>query len=196
MIFTPTKITPQILNFCYRIVSNPNPILLNVEPLKESEPLECFVNVEKVVAKKGGSIQYGWRIGEWSEVMLEAEFHAVWLSPEKNYVDITPFIEKQILFLPDNSRVYEGKQINSFRFPLINNPLLLEFIDVNNKIFEVMNSGKLAEKHGRVSIPANLIMPLRKRHQELLMMLYRLKSKPNSPCFCGSGLKYKKCCKE
>lgn len=196
IIGTPAQITSEIRKLCNQIAAGTNPIYLKVQPAPESEKLECFPNVENFVAKNGGSIQYGWRIGEWSGVMIEAEFHAVWLSPNGKFIDITPFDEEQILFLPDNTKIYEGKQVNNIRFALANKPIIHEFIDINNKIFEERNKGGLAEKHGEIALPANIIMPLLRRSRELFTMIYKETASPNSPCVCGSGLKYKKCCRQ
>ena len=192
----PARITSEIRAFCKQIESNANPIYLAVEPAPESMKLECFRNVENFIAKNGGSIQYGWRIGEWAGVMLEAEFHAVLRAPSGKYRDVTPFDEEQILFLPDNTKIYEGRQVNNIRFALANKPIVHEFIDINNKIFEERNKGGLAEKHGEIALPANIIMPLLRRSRELFTMIYKETASPNSPCVCGSGLKYKKCCRQ
>ena len=72
------------------------------------------------VEKNGGGFQYGWQIWEWPDVMIEAEFHAVWNSPQGILIDITPkqIDTHKILFLPDANRTYEGKQVNNFRQPL------------------------------------------------------------------------------
>lgn len=194
IISTPQLISSEIRKFCKQITANAHPFYLKVEPAPESIKLECFPNVDNFISKNGGSVQYGWRIAEWSGVMMEAEFHAVWRSSDGSYRDVTPFVENPILFLLDNARTYQGKQISNIRYALSNNPLIHEFIAVNNQIFEVTNQGNLAEKHGKIPIPAHLIRPLQIRSAELFMKIYKSIAKPNSPCICGRGRKYKKCC--
>ena len=63
--------------------------------------------------------------------MIEAEFHANWKSPEDEVVDITPKPESGInrmLFIPDSSRKYEGKRVQSIREPLTEDSAVAEFI--------------------------------------------------------------------
>lgn len=193
IIGTPNKVTSVIRSFCNQIVATLSPIYVAVEPAPKSVKLECFPNVQNYLAENGGSIQYGWRIGEWSGVMLEAEFHAVWCAPGGIYTDITPFSEKQILFLPDPNRSYEGKQVSSIRLALSSSPLVLEFIEIQQKIFEEMNKGELADKHGEISLPTHTFKSLAIRSRELFIKIYQSNASPNSECFCGSGKKYKKC---
>ena len=109
--------------------------------MPQSKRLECFENVQNYIGLNGGSIKFGWRVWEWAGIMIEAEFHSVWISPLKNLVDITPADEKRILFLPDNNRTYEGVTINNIRAPLLNDPLVSEFIKINDEISEIRIKG-------------------------------------------------------
>ena len=54
-------------------------------------------------------------------VMVEAEFHAVRVSPEGQYVDITPkpHTEATTLFVPDARRTYTGVVIDNIALPNI-----------------------------------------------------------------------------
>ncbi|HEY8559496.1 MAG TPA: SEC-C domain-containing protein [Pyrinomonadaceae bacterium] len=190
---TPNRITSEIRSFCNRIVENSSPFHLPVEPDRKSIKLECFPNVENFISKNGGAIQYGWRIGEWYEIMLEAEFHAVWRAPNGDFRDVTPSGEKRILFLPDDTGIYEGRQIPNVRLALSKSRLVHEFIDIQGKLFEAMNEGELAEKHGAISLPAHKISPLMDRSRHLFIQIYKSTATKNSECYCGSGKKYKKC---
>ena len=148
------------------------PVYLEVEPNIDAKHLDCFLNVERKIEKDGGIIQYGWRIWERPQIMLEAVFHAVWVSPQNRLVEITPnpINAQKILFLPDTTKVYEGKQINNIRYPLRNNPLIQEYIEINNKIFAELNKGDLAYYHGNVELSADLV----RRKIELEMELQKL----------------------
>ncbi len=59
--------------------------------------------VREKIGKHGGSIRFGWRLREWPAVLLTAEFHAVWVDPEGNLVDISPAATgvAPSLFVPD-----------------------------------------------------------------------------------------------
>jgi hypothetical protein len=65
----------------------------------------CSDGVSEKVKNDGGRIQFGWIIWEWPKVFLTAEFHAVWVSPGSDLVDITPKPqhETRIVFVPDDS---------------------------------------------------------------------------------------------
>lgn len=125
---------------------------LKVESVAGMIVNDCYGNVKKIMTQRGGSIQHGWQIWEFfPRVLLEAEFHAVWLDDQGNYHDITPKeisnIDR-ILFLPDNTKKYEGRQINNVRIPLVDDPLLDRFIKDEDAYFEATNRGGLADYHG------------------------------------------------
>jgi hypothetical protein len=94
------------------------------------------------VEKDGGGIQLGWTIWEWTNVMIEAVFHAIWISPKSEQFDITPKRKsvRTVLFLPDSARTYDYRRgcyrIDNVRRPLSNNPLVAEFITAFERIFE------------------------------------------------------------
>ena len=107
---------------------------------------ECFPAMDRKVQECGGKVHYGWQLWEWPGVFLEAEFHAVWLSPENELLDITPkhFKVEKILFLPDPSMRDEGKQVNNIRVPLSDNPITRDFISICGAIFRIQNKGDKA----------------------------------------------------
>lgn len=199
---TPKRITPKIRALCAELVPDAEPVYLDVVPEPGTRPLDCFENVTRYIERHGGGTRYGWQIWEWPGIMVEAEFHAAWVSPEGALLDITPkeYSVSSILFLPDTTANYDGRQVNNVRRPLIDAPLVHEFIDVNDRIFEVMNRGHLAYEHGRVSLPAAEILPLRRRHAQIQdelrarMAAAFARARRNDPCPCQSGMKYKKCC--
>ena len=51
---------------------------------------------------EGGTIRAGWRLRMWENVLLVAEFHAVWADPDGVHIDITPALTEQphSLFAP------------------------------------------------------------------------------------------------
>ncbi|WP_147461888.1 MULTISPECIES: SEC-C metal-binding domain-containing protein [Pseudomonas syringae group] len=77
----PVGLQQRIRDFCKRISSD-QPLLLSVKPESFSRIAECFDNVASKIEKEGGEVVYGWLIWDWPEVFTEAEFHAVWKSPE------------------------------------------------------------------------------------------------------------------
>jgi len=109
---TPERITERILKFCReKIDQTTKPIFLKLVQVENCRFGDCFGNVERYIKNNGGSIQYGWIIWEVPNLFVEAEFHAVWVNREGEYIDITPKIdgEKEILFVPDSKRKDEGR---------------------------------------------------------------------------------------
>jgi hypothetical protein len=99
---------------------------------------ECFENLKIKIKKDGGRIKYGWTIWECPHILIEAEFHGIWVSPKNDEIDITPYWVniKKILFLPDDTRKYEGKRVDNIRRSISKNPLVLQFIKACEEVFE------------------------------------------------------------
>lgn len=73
----------------------------------EPEPRNCFFNVWVQMRYGGGDKQHGWLIAQDStKDFIEAQFHAVWVGPEGDLVDVTPRPdgEKRVMFIPDYTR--------------------------------------------------------------------------------------------
>ena len=140
---TPIKITKQIIALCNEIDKSQKPYRVPVKPQSWVESKECFFNVKTKVEKDGGQIQFGWVIWECPNIMIEAIFHAIWISPENEHIDITPnqINSERILFLPDSIRKYdyssEYYRVDNIRRPLSNNPLILDLIKISEQIFDV-----------------------------------------------------------
>lgn len=143
----------------------------------------------------GGGIQHGWALWEWPGILVEAEFHAVWVAPDGTLVDISQRQEPlpEILFFPDPLRVFTGTSVDNIRIPLRDDPKIREFIAAAEQQFAILNSGQLAQQFGMVSAPAELI-PVLRRMAKLELELREWTPGRNGACLCGSGKKYKKCC--
>jgi hypothetical protein len=86
----PEKITSPVRRLCNRIAPNETPIYIRVEIEPETAVNDCFVNVSDKIMRDGGRTQYGWAIWYLPGILMEAEFHAIWISPEGKSLDITP----------------------------------------------------------------------------------------------------------
>lgn len=143
---TPPKISPKILELAKEVSPMEKLQYIPLAPLSWCQELDCFGNVDEQVRKSGGSVQLGWQIWEFKNVLIEAEFHAVWKSPEGKLIDITPkpYAFKTILFIPDNTRQYTGRQIDNIRMPLKNDDEINLFIGMCKREFEIYNEGDRA----------------------------------------------------
>lgn len=192
---TPKAITNPIRSLAKKIITSPNLYYVAVKPEPWSIPSECFPNVEEKVKREGGRLQYGWQIWEWPNVMIEAEFHAVWISPSNEPVDITPKYnnESQILFLQDDVRKFDGSRIDNVRMALRKDKLINDFIDLAKAWYDILEKGNHADDPLKSTIDTQEAAPIVRRSQVVLKML-KGGCTEDSPCFCGSKRKYKNCC--
>jgi hypothetical protein len=151
-VLRPVTDTPQVRELCRHLVPGAIPQLVRVDPPPWAKPNECTENVARVIAEHGGAPTYGWQLWEnLPGVMIEAEFHAVWIVDEEPPLDVTPKLVPGIdhsVFLADADLIYEGKQINNERVALVDDPLVEDLIRAFDEDFEVMNRGPLANFHG------------------------------------------------
>ena len=103
---TPQGLTKTVRAFCGEVESGKEPVYVAVDPQANAKENDCFINVERKLTDDGGTCQYGWMIWEWEGVLLEAEFHAIWVSPDGKRLDVTPKTdhEARILFLPSDKQ--------------------------------------------------------------------------------------------
>jgi hypothetical protein len=147
--------TPEVRALCERLVPGEIPVVLDVETPPGAKPCDCVPNVERVIAAHGGGVQYGWQLWETLPgVMLEAEFHAVWVDPDGDLRDVTPkdLPFEQSVFLRDPALLYDGRQIDNVRVALRDDPLIMDFIRAAEQFYEVTNRGELADYHGYVGM--------------------------------------------
>lgn len=96
----------------------------------------CQINVAKKIEKDGGKRLIGWCIWK-SPVLLEAEYHHVWVSPEGNIVDITPQSDKgeTILFVVDPEQKDDGLPVLNKRKILKDIPEVRKMIELQDRIY-------------------------------------------------------------
>ena len=87
---TPARITQVIIDFCASITSDSSPEYIDVCPASWATPNECFNNVPRMVKQYGGSMISGWAVWQRGNMLLDAEAHAIWRTPDGKLIDITP----------------------------------------------------------------------------------------------------------
>jgi hypothetical protein len=127
---TPRALTQDIHELCRLVSPSTLPSCVPGSPETFAVQSECYGNVAEKIRRDGGSLRYGWQIWEKKRLFIEAEFHAVWVSPNGAMIDITPkdIPTKSILFLPDPIRRFEGRRIDNIRRTLVDDPLLSEYL--------------------------------------------------------------------
>ena len=165
----PDRVRSPVRRLCNIIAPGEQPQYVKVLVESGAEVNDCFCNLERKINRDGGRIQYGWAIWHLPGVLMEAEFHAIWISPERELIDISPrpIQFKKIMFLPDPKVVYSGRQIDNIRIPLNKDPRVKEFITLCEERYKIMNEGELADKHGPITIPHEKIEPVMNRIAQL-----------------------------
>ena len=151
-------ISQFILNFC-KTISSEKPILIPLRPAVAKPVNECFTIVPKHILSYGGKQKIGWNILVWRKVLIEAEFHSVWESPEGEIIDISPKIYEAdfVVFLPDPTKNYTGSQVNNIRKSLSTNRNVRKYISFFDEYFRHTNEGDLADYHGEIAIEREFI---------------------------------------
>lgn len=161
---------------------------------------ECFPMVDEYIAKNQGEKVLGWAIWELPGLFIEAEFHAVWKSPEGELIDLNPrpLKTEKILFLPDPNLTYDGYQKNNFRLALTNNPTISKFLELHDKLFDFMNRGDRKGQYGEINLSGEAAYEYGLIAQEMAEIQIQMNKNfkplgPYDPCICGSGKKAKWC---
>lgn len=133
---TPSSITKEVRDFCRSITKVYDPIFLDLLIADGALPGECFSNVTIAVEQYGGERVLGWVIWYRPSLFIEAENHAVWLTPQGDLVDLTPVPsgETRVLFVRDDTAVpYERVGKNNRRKALTSDPLVRVWITAANR---------------------------------------------------------------
>lgn len=192
----PDKNDKYVITLIEKIGVKNDPILLKVVPEENSKALDCFPTVQKKVVESGGKMILGWQFWKTTN-LVEAEFHAVWESPENELLDITPKPIKGIdstLFIIDESLVYDEKQKDNYRINITNNSLVDDFIKVCEAIFRFENKGERAYQYElKLSNVEKEKYQKLKAFRDLYQTMINNNFSKNTRCLCGSGNKFKHC---
>lgn len=187
---TPTDPTSSSLDFARAISPRFELVYVQVEPTPNSLPNECYSNVARMVEEHGGRSVLGWQIWEWKGYFAEAESHAVWESPSKQLIDLTPKSESRILFIEDPENKFSGNRINNIRSALLDAEVVHDFIaigDAKHALFGGIKNGTRLEAW-QVHLGQRLDIASR-----LLPGLFKKGAKTSQACPCRSGLSYHDC---
>lgn len=195
---TPKKITSDVSAFCASI-SPKQPVFIEITLDNVSRVSECFHNAADFSKRQGGEVVFGWCIWKWEGAYIEAEHHAV-IRTGEGLIDITPQGdgEEKILFLEDPLAVYDYE--NEESKPTIRKALS-ERQSVQSFLSAVKKFDDFIAKHRRGREIITNRLQFREMFELKLLMRDRMiedmfaSTKTNDMCFCGSGKKFKKCCK-
>lgn len=198
---TPKNISLTLRTACKKITSQSQPIFVDVKPADYSLPNKCTFNVREAVNCEGGSIEYGWLVTVWPKVLLDCIGHAIHVS-DCSRKCVTPNIDKsaRILFLPDSSLSFDfddpQARMPHRMIPLIDDPSVARFILNEKKEIEI--KCKYTRTSQSIVINADDTRELKRiegEKTELFRRIFLRTKHHNEPCVCGSGRKFRKCCR-
>jgi len=193
---TPASIGEAVLELAARIRLGAAPIYLRILPEADAEPLSCFENVARKVARDGGRCQFGWALWVWPGVFIEAEHHAVYAPAHGEPLrDITPSVgpAKRRLFLPDDTATCDPADPRSrrdnIRSPLSKDPLVADVFSGAQARTDVWRREGAERPHdGFAQLQAAEFSQVYAQQKLGLSHTH-----PNARCFCGSGKRMKRC---
>lgn len=155
----------------------------------------CYINVAEKIKKDGGKVHYGWSIYK-TDILCEAERHAVWENDNEELVDITPkeVDLDEILFVSDDDFIYHGQLVDNIRVNITNNPVVDDFIILCENLEIFYTYGKRIDDD-RIELPEQVtpkVSLYESLKSHLLSFIYS-GGLPRSKCFCGGAKNYKNC---
>lgn len=150
------RVTLQLHALCRKLAPDSELLLVPNEPVEGASVNNCFPNVRRIVQDQGGMCEYGWQIWEvFPRMLLEAEFHAVWIDQAGVRHDVTPkpVPIPAIAYLPDPDREYTGRQVDNIRVALSKDPVVTALIKAYRARFRALNRGELADRYGDLDTP-------------------------------------------
>lgn len=195
LFMTPEKVDGPVQALIERMVPGGTIVQLPVHTERFAQQNECFASVDEMVRRYGGKRVLGWHIWK-GKLIAEAEFHAVWKSPDGQLRDIVPrplFISS-ILFLPDEKAVFTGASVDNVRINLSSNPVVDDYIHAHEYKFALLNVGERAfmqefklsaSEHELLDFLESMI-----KGTEYMALAGR---GIDDPCLCRSGKAYRVC---
>jgi hypothetical protein len=197
---TPAGDSQHAASLCAELSPSEQPFYVDVRPIIGEPVNECFHVVNRHLEKFGGLAVIGWAIWELPTVFVEAEFHAIWKSPDGVYLDVAPKSTptQRVLFLPDYSRTYDGYPLDNIRRPISSAPEVRNFFRALGAKYELMNRGGRAREHGEVCLRGSEVLEYHRIEGAIAQFGEQVQARypsvgPYMPCPCGSGKKFKWC---
>lgn len=197
----PKTIGARTRKACSELADASALVFVDVKPAPDALPNKCTFNVREAVAREGGEIVLGWMVALWSEVMVECIGHAVHRS-ENGLTCVTPQQDgsARILFLPDPSLSFDfddrDARMPTKMIPLSKDPFVARLIENEEREYQIRcnypRGSHALEVRGSDAIE---LQRLYAEKPELIRRVSLRTKHHNDPCICGSGRKFRKCCR-
>jgi hypothetical protein len=196
----PERAGPEVDRACRSIGLAGSPVFVPVVPAPDALANRCIHNVRRAAERGEGDVVVGWKILAWPRILVQFIGHAVLKSGER-LVCITPDShgDEQILFVADPSLTFDASdpmaRMPSQQAAVDPHPDVAAFISVHDQIRALKerfppSSGSLLLTGADAVAFARL-----ERSQVRLIREISLRTlRPNEPCVCDSGRRFRKCC--
>lgn len=194
-IFSPSEVTSYVKQLLAILNINEAPQFVPVKVEPSAKPGQCYYNVAEKVETAGGRIRYGWVIWQ-SELLCEAEHHAVWQSPGGALLCITPrnLPLDYIMFVIDDTKVYQGVSFDNVRINTADNPLVDDMITILAINEQLSLLGQRMDRYS-IRLPRYVEQQILRNRQILhnLNLFVLQGGRPGSQCFCQQGKPFHQC---
>jgi len=197
----PASITPSLTRVCRTISADGDLRFVTVDAAADATPNKCIFNAQAYVAAHGGEVVLGWQISVWEGVLAEFIGHAV-VRIEDNYRCVTPckYGDQRLLFLSDSSLTFDftdaTARLPSRRVALAERTEIRRMVEIENAINALKTLYPVTSGNVVLAYPdAVKLDALNREKSGLVVKILLATTHHNAPCVCGSGRKFRKCCK-
>lgn len=181
---TPETLDSALLAVCQQLVPQGTPEYVACRCPETGEP-------------GSGEAVAGWVVTVWDAVLVQCVAQFVTATPQGR-VFFSSLPQERILFIPDPSLSEKMTQSPrpAVQLPLSQRSEVKRFIAVSEEERGIM--GRYPVRDGKIQLPADeakLLGKLAREKESLAIRINLLLRNPDSPCLCGSGKKFRKCCK-
>lgn len=194
-IISPTETDKFVEKLLIKIGSEyePEQVSVIIEPYAQLHT--CYPNVDEKIKRDGGKVHYGWTIYQ-SDILYEAERHAVWENKDGDLIDITPreIDLKQIMFVSDNDFVYNGQMVDNYRINITDNSIVDDFILVCENLEKLYTYGeRIDDEQLNMPLPVAKLIDQYENLKAVYLTYIHSGGQPSSKCLCGGQKNYKNC---
>lgn len=170
-------------------------VKVKIRPETFADIDSCLNNAKEYLNENDGSLEFGWKIANWGNLLLKLTAHVVVKLPNKKLTCVSPSTinASALMFIPDPEveKLIVNNRLPVKHFPLIKHHLLDELIEVENKFESIRMGGSF----GITPQDANAYDMQRFLLFKKLEAIAIETTKKDDLCFCGSRKARKKCCK-
>ncbi len=197
-VISPKDSNEEVENILDELDTGYDQMQVTVNLWHHAKPLDCFENVRKKIKKDGGAVQNGWLICK-TEIVYEANAHAVWISPAGRYIDITPkqgWSSSTVMFVPDDNLNWEGHPIPNRRWDHTGKDTVQLLVETLNFYDQIRSLTRFEDGSDVIHYPSESVRLMEVKYEVLLMafkMHVAMEFPDQAPCPCAVGRPFGDC---